>query len=109
MCGGRGTKLQSRDDREWRFYSEEEKQTRDDIRSKVIGCDDIPGKTTIQHTNSERCEELNISQKSNKQNIHSGEFNSTKQQIKPGGKLNPNFVEFLMGYPMNWTKIDQTE
>jgi hypothetical protein len=26
---------------------------------------------------------------------------------KPGGKLNPNFVEFLMGYPMNWTKIDQ--
>ena len=28
---------------------------------------------------------------------------------KPGGKLNPNFVEFLMGYPMNWTKIDLTE
>jgi hypothetical protein len=26
-----------------------------------------------------------------------------------GGKLNPNFVEFLMGYPMNWTKIDPTE
>jgi hypothetical protein len=32
-----------------------------------------------------------------------------QEQIKPGGKLNPNFVEFLMGYPMNWTKIDQTE
>jgi hypothetical protein len=60
------------------FYSEEEKQTRDDIRSKVIGCDDIPGKTTIQHTNSERCEELNISQKSNGQNFCSGEFNSTE-------------------------------
>jgi DNA (cytosine-5)-methyltransferase 1 len=28
---------------------------------------------------------------------------------KPGGKLNPNFVEFLMGYPTNWTKIDPTE
>jgi hypothetical protein len=28
---------------------------------------------------------------------------------KPGGKLNPNFVELLMGYPMNWTKIDPTE
>ncbi len=28
---------------------------------------------------------------------------------KPGGKLNPNFVEFLMGYPLNWTKIDQAE
>jgi hypothetical protein len=30
-------------------------------------------------------------------------------QEKAGGKLNPNFVEFLMGYPMNWTKIDQAE
>ena len=28
---------------------------------------------------------------------------------KPGGKLNPTFVEFLMGYPMNWTKIEPTE
>jgi hypothetical protein len=28
---------------------------------------------------------------------------------KPGGRLNPNFVEFLMGFPMNWTKIDPTE
>ena len=28
---------------------------------------------------------------------------------KPGGKLNPTFVEFLMGFPMNWTKIEQAE
>jgi hypothetical protein len=36
--------------------------------------------------------------------------NMIKEGIpKPGGKLNPNFVEFLMGYPMNWTKIDPTE
>jgi hypothetical protein len=28
---------------------------------------------------------------------------------KPGGKLSPNFVEFLMGYPQHWTKIDPTE
>jgi hypothetical protein len=27
----------------------------------------------------------------------------------PGGKLNPTFVEFLMGFPENWTKIDPTE
>ena len=26
-----------------------------------------------------------------------------------GGRLNPHFVEFLMGYPMNWTKIEPTE
>ena len=32
-----------------------------------------------------------------------------QQKIKPGGKLNPTFVEFLMGYPMNWTKIEPTE
>jgi hypothetical protein len=77
-CRGRGTEFKNRDDREGWFYSKEEKQTRDDIRSKVIGCDDIPGKATIQHTNSERCEELNISQKSNGQNFCSGEFNSTE-------------------------------
>jgi len=28
------------------------------------------------------------------------------QARKHGGKLNPNFVEFLMGYPMNWTKVE---
>jgi len=34
---------------------------------------------------------------------------AVRQNQKPGGKLNPNFVEFLMAYPTNWTKIDQTE
>ena len=28
---------------------------------------------------------------------------------KTGGRLNPNFVEFLMGFPMDWTRIDQIE
>jgi hypothetical protein len=28
---------------------------------------------------------------------------------KAGGKLNPNFVEFLMGYPTNYTRIEPTE
>ena len=36
--------------------------------------------------------------------------NMLKNEIpKPGGKLNPNFVEFLMGFPENWTKIEQAE
>ena len=26
-----------------------------------------------------------------------------------GGKLNVNFTEFLMGYPTNWTRIEQTD
>ena len=34
--------------------------------------------------------------------------NMIKEGIpKPGGKLNPTFVEFLMGFPENWTKIEQ--
>jgi hypothetical protein len=35
-----------------------------------------------------------------------------KKQMEPeklGGKLNPEFVEFLMGYPMGWTKIEPSE
>jgi hypothetical protein len=28
---------------------------------------------------------------------------------KPGGRLSATFVEFLMGFPMNWTRIEQTE
>ena len=36
--------------------------------------------------------------------------NMIKEGIpKPGGKLNPTFVEFLMGFPENWTKIEPTE
>jgi len=31
------------------------------------------------------------------------------EKPKVGGKLNPNFVEFLMAYPTDWTKIDKTE
>ena len=33
----------------------------------------------------------------------------TAMYPRPGGKLNPNFVEFLMGYPMNYTQIEPTE
>ena len=29
-----------------------------------------------------------------------------KTNNKAGGKLNPNFVEFLMGYPTNYTKVE---
>ena len=31
------------------------------------------------------------------------------QARRHGGKLNPTFVEFLMGFPMNWTKTEPTE
>jgi len=35
--------------------------------------------------------------------------NKVNQPIEPGGKLNPTFVEFLMGFPENWTRIEQAE
>jgi hypothetical protein len=35
--------------------------------------------------------------------------NKVNQPIEPGGKLNPTFVEFLMGFPENWTKTEQAE
>ena len=35
--------------------------------------------------------------------------NKVNQPIEPGGKLNPTFVEFLMGFPESWTNIEQTE
>jgi DNA (cytosine-5)-methyltransferase 1 len=54
----RGAELKSGDDREWGFCSKKEKQTKYDIRSKTIGCDDIFGeekRTTWWQTQSEFC------------------------------------------------------
>ena len=41
LRGGRGAEFQSRDDGQWGFYSKEEEQARNEIRSKVIGCDAV--------------------------------------------------------------------
>tara|TARA_Y100001958_G_scaffold39375_1_gene25887 strand:- start:84 stop:584 length:501 start_codon:yes stop_codon:yes gene_type:complete len=32
-----------------------------------------------------------------------------QKNLDRGGRLNPNFVEFLMGYPSNYTQIEPTE
>ena len=57
MCGGRGAELKSGNDREWGFYSKEEEQAGDDIRSKAIGCDAVLGeeRKTWWQTQSEFC------------------------------------------------------
>ena len=44
---------------------------------------------------------------------NNGSPSQMKRKTKPlnavvGGKLNPNFVEFLMGYPLNYTQIEPT-
>jgi DNA (cytosine-5)-methyltransferase 1 len=43
LRGGRGTELKSGDDREGWFYTEKEKQTREHIRCKTIGCNAVLG------------------------------------------------------------------
>jgi DNA (cytosine-5)-methyltransferase 1 len=56
LRGGRGTEFQSRDDGQWGFYSKEEEQARNDIRSKVIGCDAVSEQNkTWWETQSEFC------------------------------------------------------
>ena len=54
----RGAEFKSGNDREWRFCFKEEEQTRDDIWSKTIGCNDISGeekRTTWWQTQSRIC------------------------------------------------------
>jgi len=50
LCRGRGTELKSGDDREWGFYIEKEKQTREHIRCKTIGCNAVLGKERTNKT-----------------------------------------------------------
>ena len=52
LCGGRGTEFKSGDDREWRFHTEKEKQTRQHIRCKTIGCNAVLGKD-VSNSSSE--------------------------------------------------------
>jgi DNA (cytosine-5)-methyltransferase 1 len=50
LRGGRGTELKSGDDREWWFHTEKEKQTREHIRCKTIGCNAVLGKERTNKT-----------------------------------------------------------
>jgi DNA (cytosine-5)-methyltransferase 1 len=82
LRGGRGAEFQSRDDGQWGFYSEKEKQTRDDIRSKVIGCNDIPRKD-VPNSNGERPQgyKLQHDLETGKQiSEHDGKTSSERQQ-----------------------------
>ena len=67
---GRGAELKSGENEVRQFYSEEEEQSKQHIRSKVIGHNVILGEREIlQHTNNKRSQEFNLSKKSEKQNI----------------------------------------
>jgi DNA-cytosine methyltransferase len=48
-----------------------------EVRSKAERCSE-QDREDVQHSNNQRCEESNISKESNKQDIHSGKFDSTR-------------------------------
>jgi len=93
----------------WGFHIKKEKQSEQNFRSKVIGCDDL-FREDVSDSNGKRSQGYKFQQhlETRKQSSTNDGKESFKSN-KPGGKLNPNFVEFLMGYPMNWTKIEPTE
>jgi len=57
LCGRRRAEFKSRDDKEWRFYSTQEEQTKQHIRCKTIGYNAIPrkAKETWWQTQSRIC------------------------------------------------------
>jgi len=72
---GRGTEQESRTNQIWSFYSQEEEQTTKHIRSKIIGCDALPGEEeNLQHTNNKRFKEFDISKKPKEQNINNWKY-----------------------------------
>jgi DNA (cytosine-5)-methyltransferase 1 len=72
---------ESGEDKVWRFYSEEEEQTRVDIRSETIGRDVVSGEeTNALQSNDERREERNVSDQSEEQNFSSGGHDTDGQE-----------------------------
>ena len=52
MRGGRGTEQSSGANEVWRFCTEKKEQTRNDIRSKTIGCNAVLGEEDVSNTES---------------------------------------------------------
>jgi len=82
LRGGRGTELKSGDDREWGFYIEKEKQTREHIRCKTIGCNAVLGKD-VSNPNGEGSQRYKLQHdlETGKQiSEHNGERSFERQQ-----------------------------
>jgi len=72
---------ESGEDKVWRFYSEEEEQTRVDIRSETIRRDVVSGEeTNALQSNDERREERDVSDQSEEQNINSRRHDTNEQE-----------------------------
>jgi DNA (cytosine-5)-methyltransferase 1 len=71
----------SGEDKIWRFYSEEEEQTRVDIRSETIGRDAVSREeTNALQSYDERREERDVSDQSEEQNINSRRHDTNEQE-----------------------------
>ena len=72
---------ESGEDKVWRFYSEEEEQTRVDIRSETIGRDAVSREeANALQSDDERREERDVSDQSEKQNINSRRHDTNEQE-----------------------------
>jgi DNA (cytosine-5)-methyltransferase 1 len=72
LRGGRRTIRQSGENKVWRFRTEEEEQTRLNIRSETIGRDAVSGEEeVILQSNNERQQESNTSKESEGQTLNS--------------------------------------
>jgi len=77
---GRGAEFKSRENEVREFYSKEEEQSEQHIRSKIIGHNVISGKREIlQHTNNKRLQKFNISKESKEQNINNRQFDEREK------------------------------
>ena len=86
MCRGWRAKQQSRDDGIWSFHFEKEEQTREYLRSKTFGCDDIP-REDVSNTNIKGLERYNgnsssIKTRKNQTNSWSKNFSQQSGQQK---------------------------
>ena len=93
LRGGRGTELKSGDDREGWIYTEKEKQTREHIRCKTIGCNAVLGED-VSNTNDKGLQRLNTEQLTSEQ-----EFRFTSSKDDEGRKTWWQIESELCGVP----------
>ena len=80
LRGRRGAIKESGANKIWGFYSEKKKQTKHDIRSKIIGCNDILGEEqNLQYTNNQRCKESDIPTESKESNFSNRKYDSATE------------------------------
>ena len=100
LRGGGRAIGQSGENKVWRFRTEEEKQTRLDIRSETIGRDAVSGEEeVILQSNNERQQESNTSKESEGQTLSSGghvadETKQTWWQVASAVRGIPNGISY---------------